>query len=116
MNRQDIYRAIERNPATAYQEQTGEDITYELGQIPVNLHQGLVNYMLLGLAPGSFLTAALCNDFMLTATKADTTCRNFLPELARVFYNAMPARSHGSREIFEAWCESGGVVGRREAA
>ncbi len=116
MNNQEIYAKIEKNPANAYFEQTGKDITADLATLPVNLHRGLVAYMLLGIRPGSFLRATICNDLQRAAFTADDISKNYFIALARFRNSAMPDSCHGDYSTLDEWCQWGGLIGRGDAA
>ena len=72
-----------------------------ISDVPVNLHQGLCNYLLLGIRPGDFLTAVLKNDLR------DAVCRSIDPSklgpLVEWLNNAVPAPSWGSPQRVERW-------------
>lgn len=57
--------------------------------IPSHMHGAVKRYVMHGIAPGHFLTAAFCN---------------------------MPANSQGSPERFRAWIDRGGLANEAEAA
>jgi hypothetical protein len=56
---------------------------------------------------GDFLEAAVCNDFVEAAGRADEDNQRNLPALAAYLYNEMPRESWGSRAAYKAWLASG---------
>ena len=83
--------------------------------LPAHMQHGMKLYVEKGIAPGSFLTAVLCNDLMEACARADDTNLYALPTYARWLYNRVPATCFGSREAFEAWIAKGGLEGRKAA-
>ena len=83
--------------------------------VPVTyMAQGLQNYIELGIPPGSFLTALLCNDFMEACRKADDTNRQVLFEWGGFLYNELPIGSFGSPDAFDRWIAHRGLAGKSE--
>jgi len=82
----------------------GKSIDYSA--LPEHMQDGARLYMEHGIAPGSFLTAILCNDFMGACAKADRINRERLFDYAQWLYNHAPRSSFGSRARVENWIAS----------
>lgn len=65
----------------------------------------LDRYVEHGIVPGSFLLAALSNDFLDTAQKADEDNVKSLAALASFLYWEMPPGSYGSPAIVKKWVD-----------
>lgn len=79
--------------------------------IPEHMREGVIGYVMRGWEPGSFLYAALANDFMDAAARADDQNLAALGRWARFIYNFTPSRCHGSPEAVDAWIAKGGLLG-----
>jgi hypothetical protein len=73
-------------------------------------------YIEQGVAPGSFLSAILCNDFMAAAGRADDINQRALFAYCYFLYNEAPAGCHSSESNFKHWLEIGGLRGITAAA
>jgi hypothetical protein len=84
---------------------TTEEILQALNRTktPEYMHGGIVRYLVNKIAPGSFLTAVICNDLRRACENADATNATLLIEYVKFFYNDAPSQSWGSREKFDAW-------------
>lgn len=71
--------------------------------IPVEMHDGVVLYLLHGLHPGSFLTAVLENDLRKACDRADDVNRVALWRYVAFFTWHFPATAWGSTENVTAW-------------
>jgi hypothetical protein len=71
--------------------------------IPVHLRGGLGRYLHQGILPGSFLRAALSNDFVMAACAADDETVQHLPKIARFLVNVCPSQSWGSEAAMRDW-------------
>jgi hypothetical protein len=74
--------------------------------IPEYMHQGLLDYVRHGLAPGHFLWAVLSNDLMEAFGRADPNNRDAMQSYVMFLYNIMPGGSHGSDEKVMRWVRS----------
>lgn len=75
----------------------------ELSAIPHHMYEPMINYVLYGVNPGSFLTAVLSNDLKQAVSRADTINRYCLPDYIKFLYNHVPALCWGSPEAVENW-------------
>lgn len=118
MDRHEIATQIEFDPATTYAVHAGVPVWGErLVLIPEHMRAGLVRYILLGIQPGSFLTAALSGDLFEAARRADDDNRAALARYATFLFNYAPVGCFGSAERVSDWIADGGLVGHeREAA
>jgi hypothetical protein len=71
--------------------------------VPTSLHDGLTEYFAARRPVGSFLTAALSNDFGQVCMRADHENRFWLVEIARFLVFYVPADAWGSAAAVEAW-------------
>lgn len=71
--------------------------------IPEHMRGAVKRYIEHRVAPGSFLTAVLCNDLRGACEQADDINRYRLFDYIKFFYMYAPAGSWGSRENFERW-------------
>ena len=76
-------------------------------QIPLYMHEGLINYVVHHIRPGSFLQALISNDLFAAASKADDVNKDHLYEYVVFFYNWSPGACWGSPEKMEAWIKQG---------
>jgi hypothetical protein len=65
--------------------------------------ESLVRYIVFGARPGSFLTAALSNDFIQVALRADLHNQHAIGELARFLEHYAPRDSYGSPTKMRNW-------------
>jgi len=79
--------------------------------IPDYMVDGIVNYIMIGQRPGSFLQAIFENDLMMSAFRADGTNVNLLLGYCRLLYNDLPSNCWGNREVVMRWIENGGLRG-----
>lgn len=77
----------------------------------VRLDHSLQMWVLLGRAPGSFLTAVLCNDLKEAYNRADQSNTAAMPRIVGALTWGLPAQSWGSVERFDAWAEHRGMQG-----
>lgn len=93
-----------------------EALARALARVPMHLRNGLAAYVISGVRPGSFLQAAIANDFVDAVCRAvDLTAEDFVA-VAKFLYNEIPGPAWGSRERMEAWIKSGGLAGQEEAS
>ena len=71
--------------------------------IPPHMHEGITGYVEEHRPPGSFLRAALSNDFLTAALRADEENRAALAGWAMFLYNYVPANCWGSPERVSEW-------------
>lgn len=71
--------------------------------LPEHMRDGARLYVEHGVAPGSFLTAVICNDLRKAMERADHINRERLFDIVCWFYNEAPAQCWGSPENFHAW-------------
>ena len=84
--------------------------------VPQHTRQPLVDYIVRGAPKGHFLTAVLSNDLKMAVMKADELNREALHAIVGWIYEWAPSDCWGSKKKYEAWVESGGLVGQAEAA
>lgn len=70
---------------------------------PAHIRGGIVRYIDEGIAPGSFLTAIICNDLIGACGKADGINRLALFDIVAWFWNESPSSCWKSREAMDAW-------------
>lgn len=78
-------------------------------QVPEELHDGLIAYILHGAKPGSFLTAVLVNSLKDACAKSDTTNRYRLYDIVAFLYNDIPMAAWGDPDRVFAWCRHRGM-------
>ena len=71
--------------------------------IPQYMANGVYNYLNLGLPPGHFLSAVICNDLREAVERADSSNELRLAAWVKFFYNYCPSNSWGSKEIMIKW-------------
>tara|TARA_R110002020_G_scaffold283942_1_gene499564 strand:- start:225 stop:512 length:288 start_codon:yes stop_codon:yes gene_type:complete len=76
-------------------------------QIPVHMREGMINYFIHRLEPGSFLFAMLSNDIELARVKADSINAFCIPEYEKFFVDHCDEEAYGSREKVQAWLKRG---------
>jgi hypothetical protein len=86
------------------------DAFYDKG-MPPHMYDGLKNYLLDGIEPGSFLMGVLTNDFVKATCCADLANVKQLPDWARFVYNDIPSIAWGSKDFVHAWISKGGYRG-----
>ena len=109
----DLYQALTDYPlpkAAPMHEICSEDYQKVLllcvrANVPIHNVPGLQRYFCDHIAPGSFLTAVLCNDLKAACLTADETNRHHLYDLVSLFQMHAPPEAWGSYEKFNAWLE-----------
>ena len=82
----------------------GNEITFE--RLPAQYMQsGIERWVHLGIPPGDFMQAIICNDLRMAVHYADDTNRLLLLEWVIWFHNNVPAPCWGSMQKAEAWQE-----------
>jgi len=79
----------------------------EARQVPPQLHDGLVRYLVHRIRPGHFLNAVLASDLREAIGRADPDCRQGLGSIVLFLAQVAPANSWGSYENLEAWLDKG---------
>jgi len=77
--------------------------------LPERMRDAVKAYAMDGKLPGHFLQALFANDLQGAVARADNENMSHLRDWVRFVYNFMPGKSHGSREIVEAWVNRGGL-------
>lgn len=72
-------------------------------ELPEEVVWALRDYVVHRQPTGDFLRAVLSNDFVDAATRADSTTRHFLKEIAVFVFNAMPLETWGGPDTVTAW-------------
>lgn len=109
--RQQVYIDIDQDPLKAYKVHTQSKNISLMTLLPDHMHGGICRYLLLGIKPGSFLTAVIAHEFEIAKFKADDLNATRLSEYRRFMDAEWPVDSHGSPEDVRYWCEKGGLVG-----
>jgi hypothetical protein len=80
--------------------------------IPDYMRAPLVDYVMMGTPPGSFLRALL-SDAPISAvySRADTNNQNAMSGWIKFIYNYTPSSCHGSETNMLAWIAKGGYNG-----
>lgn len=73
--------------------------------VPVRLHDGIVRWIVSGIQPGSFLSAALANDLMFATCRASGLVIEELRTLMQWAFNEAPNDCWGSYEKMKAWAK-----------
>lgn len=79
--------------------------------ISLDIREALEDYVLLGAAPGNFISAVVGNDFFYAVVRADDHIAPRLADLARFLHNYAPIACWGSPANRAAWIERGGLRG-----
>ncbi len=111
----DLGNWIADHPAQAYEAYWGPGAGFSLMEhIPEHLQSGLVRYLLLGVRPGRFLTAALEGDLFEAVKRGDEKSVAGLRGIVMFLYNSTSTAAYGSREKVNEWCDEGGWIAIRE--
>lgn len=76
---------------------------YNYSHLPSHMRESMRRYVENHIAPGSFLTAILANDFITAAQCADSVNEHYLFAYAAFLYNELPPTCYGSYEIVREW-------------
>ncbi len=79
--------------------------------IPEHMRGAVERWINNGIAPGSFLTAVLCNDLKEAFGRADDINGPRVGDYIRFFYSDAPAGCWGSPAKFAEWERRGGLLG-----
>ena len=71
--------------------------------IPERMRGAISRYIELGIAPGDFLSAVICNNLSEAVGRADDENIELLPQYVAYFYNEAPEECWGSQEKMQAW-------------
>ena len=71
----------------------------------LHMRPGIERWVHLGIPPGDFMQAIICNDLRMAVHYADDTNRELLLEWVVWFHNNVPAPCWGSIENAKAWQE-----------
>ena|ERR1035437_4752584 len=77
--------------------------TFQDFYIPEYMMEGLSNWKLYGIRPGSFLLSVLKNDLRNACENADRENIHNLPTYIAYLYNEAPEGCWGSREKVDRW-------------
>jgi hypothetical protein len=80
-------------------------------EVPEHLIDGLVRYLVVGVIPGHFLSAVLCNDLFDACARADEKSAAGLRHIVSFLYNDGVVGCYGSPEHMQAWHEHRGLMG-----
>jgi hypothetical protein len=95
-----------------FAEHYDEDI---LSRIPELTLATIERYVQRGIPMGDFLQAVVANDLREAIGRADGGNMRALKQIVQVFYNYCPGNCWGTREVYKAWVERGGLAGIRQA-
>ncbi|MAM60830.1 MAG: hypothetical protein CMH11_05005 [Maritimibacter sp.] len=105
-------QAIEADPVAAYAaHHTPESADGLRRKVPEHMQAGMVRYILLGIIPGSFLSAVLEGDLFNAVRRADDANRAALHDYAIFLFNYAPGGCFGSEDRLRAWSHDGGLIG-----
>ena len=78
-----------------------------------HMADGMRDYVMRGLQPGSFGTALLSNDLAGAVGSADFYNRDLIPQWVEWMVSRLPAGCWGTPAKVRAWCERGGLMGQQ---
>lgn len=84
-------------------------------RVPLNLHDGLIAYIINGRRTGQFLRAVLENDLAEACARADEECKYRLFDIVFFLYNYAPLGCWRSPASVAYWMINGGYLGVHEA-
>ena len=73
---------------------------------------GMERYVRLGIEPGGFMKAVLCNDLHEAVSRADATNQRNLAAWVKWCYNNLPNEAWGSPERYSQWVKKAGQCGQ----
>ena len=82
-----------------------------LDVLPEHCRDGVYQYIMNGIPPGSFLDAVFRNDLVGAFSKADHINQECIRYYAIFLHNYAPNGCWGSREIVDRWIKQGGLKG-----
>lgn len=74
-------------------------------EVPTQLHDGLVRYLVHRIRPGHFLNAVIASDLREAIGRADPDCQRGLASIVLFLAQVAPANSWGSYEALESWLD-----------
>lgn len=83
--------------------------------IPEHMRGGIERYVLLGMPPGGFLRAVICNDLFDAVGRADDFNIKLLGNYCKFFHGWAPHECWGSTEKYEKWTAQKGLSGQGAA-
>lgn len=116
MTRIEILGQIEIAPILTLGEHGGVESAKNIGALPSHMHAGIARFILMGVKPGSFLTAVFANEFEIAKIKADSLNAAMFDAYRDFLTWDAPADCWGSSDKVRAWCERGGLIGKEGAA
>ncbi len=75
-------------------------------ELPSYMVEGMVNYLVKGLPPGSFSRSLLENDLAMAVVRADPENRVLLRQWVMFMNNEIPPKAWGSQKTVRLWIES----------
>ncbi len=85
-----------------------------LDMLPEHMRDGIVRYMELGIPPGSFAEAVLCNDLKNAFGRADMVNERYLKRWCEYVMWHLPSLAQGSPERVATWIGHAGLSGMNE--
>jgi len=73
--------------------------------ITIESKEALKRYVKMGIKPGGFLTAVICNDLLGAVGSADSFNKSHIPEYVEYLFNEVPGSCWGSPEAMQSWME-----------
>lgn len=80
---------------------------FSYANVPGHTQEALFNYFVHGYEPGGFLSAVLRNDLVGAASKADSTNKECLANIAIWIMNNAPYGSWGDQDLIDRWLKKG---------
>jgi len=76
-------------------------------QVPEQLHEGLVRYLVHRIRPGHFLSAVIASDMQEAMRRADPACQRGIGSLLLFLSKVAPFNAWGSYQQLEDWLDGG---------
>ncbi len=102
----DAFKAHDLNPQ---QQQWLAEMRSLFHTIPERMRERIAAYVLYGARVGSFLQAALADEFSNAVCCADDENLAAITGWAKFIHNVIPGQSHGSRAAVAAWIRQSGL-------
>lgn len=74
-------------------------------ELPEHMWYGLELYLRMGINPGGFMQALLCNDLMNAFSRADSLNIEKMENWIKFIYNYLPLSCYGNRWDYDTWVE-----------
>ena len=105
MTRDEYIKMIEDGTCAQdrYQAVVGKIWAEGIDRIPEHMRDSLVDYIVAGILPGSFLSAVLAGDLFGAIGTADHVNIARLPDYATFLYDCAPVGCFGSYEAVRKW-------------